>query len=88
MPPHFTRLQHAANVNEESTQSASTAFDSGHVEGRNRVGNFLSTPSSRDPATRPGPPRTPSPDSDTENTTTAVISADTRNPSRTAQHDI
>ena len=53
MPPHFTRLQHEANVNEESIQSASTAFDSGYVGGRDRVAEFSLHPFVERPASPP-----------------------------------
>ena len=50
--------------------------------------NFFSSPSPRDPAARPGPPRTPNPDPATENAAAVAISAKQRNHRRTAQQAI
>ena len=75
-----------AEIARKSYGDGTTANQAPEVEDQNQKRSL--GPASRYPATRPGLPRTPIPDSASENTTTTAISADTHNSCRTAQHGI
>ena len=75
-----------AEIARKSYGDGTTANQASEVEDQNQKRSL--GPASRYPATRPGPPRTPIPDSASENTTAAAISANPRNHGTTAQHAI